>query len=389
AARVDQPDHGGARDGVPAPARVRNPGGREGAGRGRAAPPHHTELRGRSRGDDDGRRHPEDPRLGRSPVSAFRAPRNERAPASDAKRPSANGLTLSAEFLRKLRRIELNTRKVINSTFVGEYKSTFKGTGMEFVDVREYLPGDDVRSIDWNVTARMDRPFLKKVVEEGELTVILCIDASGSGYFGTRSQFKLEQSAQVAATIAFSAVTNNDKVGLLFFTDEVERYIPPCKGKQHVLRLIRDILMFQPRRRGTNPVAALEFVMHLLKQKAIVFLISDFRGAGSAPERVRIPLGIAARRHDVVAIPITDPAEAQLPRVGLVDLEDMETGERVTVDTSHAGLRKRYEQHMQTLRAGRDRLFTRLGIDCIPLRTDEDFTPKLHKFFQLRARRGR
>ncbi|HXS82847.1 MAG TPA: DUF58 domain-containing protein, partial [Methylomirabilota bacterium] len=185
---------------------------------------------------------------------------------------------LSAEFLKKLRRIELRTRKVVSSTFVGEYKSTFKGQGMEFIDVREYLPGDDVRSIDWKVTARMDKPFVKKFVEERELTVILCVDASGSGYFGTRSQFKLEQAAQVAATIAFSAVTNNDKVGLLFFTDDVERFIPPRKGKQHVMRLIRDILLFQPRRRGTNPTAALEFVMHLLKQKAIVFLISDFLG---------------------------------------------------------------------------------------------------------------
>ena len=294
---------------------------------------------------------------------------------------------LSAEFLKKLRRIELRTRKVVSSTFVGEYKSTFKGQGMEFIDVREYLPGDDVRSIDWKVTARMDKPFVKKFVEERELTVILCVDASGSGYFGTRSQFKLEQAAQVAATIAFSAVTNNDKVGLLFFTDDVERFIPPRKGKQHVMRLIRDILLFQPRRRGTNPTAALEFVMHLLKQKAIVFLISDFLGPGCAPERVRIPLGIAARRHDVVAVPITDPAERELPRVGLVDLEDMETGERITVDTSRPGLRKRYADHMRDMETRRDRLFTQLGIDCIALRTDEDFSPKLHKFFQLRARR--
>jgi len=234
---------------------------------------------------------------------------------------------LSADFLKKLRRIELHTRKIINSTFVGEYKSTFKGQGMEFIDVREYLPGDDVRSIDWKVTARMDKPFVKKFVEERELTVILCVDASGSGYFGTRSQFKLEQAAQVAATIAFSAVTNNDKVGLLFFTDDVERFIPPRKGKQHVLRLIRDILLFQPRRRGTNPTAALEY------------------------------------------------------------LEDMETGERITIDTGRPALRKSYEQHMRDQETRRDRLFTQLGIDCIPLRTDEDFTPKLHKFFQLRARR--
>jgi uncharacterized protein (DUF58 family) len=294
---------------------------------------------------------------------------------------------LSAEFLKKLRRIELRTRKVVSSTFVGEYKSTFKGQGMEFIDVREYLPGDDVRSIDWKVTARMDKPYVKKFVEERELTVILCVDASGSGYFGTRSQFKLEQAAQVAATIAFSAVTNNDKVGLLFFTDEVERFIPPRKGKQHVMRLIRDILLFEPRRRGTNPTAALEYVMHLLKQKAIVFFISDFLGPGCAPERVRIPLGIAARRHDVVAVPITDPAERELPRVGLVDLEDMETGERITVDTSRPRLRKRYAEHMRIQEERRDRLFTQLGIDSIALRTDEDFTPKLHKFFQLRARR--
>jgi len=313
-------------------------------------------------------------------VSAVATRREPLAPAPGPRQ-------LSADFLKKLRRIELHTRKIINSTFVGEYKSTFKGQGMEFVDVREYLPGDDVRSIDWKVTARMDKPFVKKFVEERELTVILCIDASGSGYFGTRSQFKLEQAAQVAATIAFSAVTNNDKVGLLFFTDDVERFIPPRKGKQHVLRLIRDILLFQPRRRGTNPTAALEFVMHLLKQKAIVFLISDFLGPGCAPERVRIPLGIAARRHDLVAVPITDPAERELPRVGLVDLEDMETGERITIDTGRPALRKSYEQHMRDQETRRDRLFTQLGIDCIPLRTDEDFTPKLHKFFQLRARR--
>ena len=294
---------------------------------------------------------------------------------------------LAPEVLKKLRRIELRTRKIINSTFVGEYKSTFKGTGMEFVDVREYLPGDDVRSIDWKVTARMDRPFVKKFVEERELTVLLCVDASGSGYFGTRSQFKMEQAAQVAATIAFSAVSNNDKVGLLFFTDEVERFVPPRKGSQHVMRLVRDILQFQPRRRGTNPTAVLEFVMHILKHRAIVFLISDFLGPGCEPDRVRIPLGIAGRRHDVVAVPISDPAERELPRVGLVDLEDMETGERVTVDTSNPTLRKRYEAHMQAMQARRDRLFSQLGVDSIPLSTDEDFTPKLHKFFQLRARR--
>jgi uncharacterized protein (DUF58 family) len=294
---------------------------------------------------------------------------------------------LTLEFLKKLRQIELRTRKIINTTFVGEYRSTFKGTGMEFVDVREYTPGDDIRAIDWKVTARMGRPYVKKFIEERELTVILCVDASGSGYFGTRSQFKMEQSAQVAATLAFSAVTNNDKVGLLFFTDRVERYVPPRKGKQHVMRLVRDILMFRPEHKQTDPAAALEFVMRILKHRAIVFLLSDFMGRGFATERVRIPLGIAARRHDLVAIPITDLAEWELPRVGLVDFEDTETGEIVTVDSSDPALRKAYHDHMQAMLTQRDRLFRQLGIDSISLHTHEDFTPRLHKFFQLRARR--
>jgi len=294
---------------------------------------------------------------------------------------------LEADFLRKLRRIELHTRKVLNTSFVGEYKSTFKGTGMEFVDVREYLPGDDVRAIDWKVTARMGRPYVKKFVEERELTVILCVDASGSGYFGTRAQFKLEQAAQVAATLAFSAVSNNDKVGLLFFTDRVERFVPPRKGRQHVMRLVRDILLFRPQRRGTDPATALEYVMHILKHRAIVFLISDFLGPGFAPDAARIPLGIVARRHDLVAIPITDPAERELPRVGLVDLEDNETGEIVAVNTADPRLRRAYAEHMRGLELRRDRLFRQLGVDSIGLDTHEDFTPKLHKFFRARARR--
>jgi uncharacterized protein (DUF58 family) len=294
---------------------------------------------------------------------------------------------LTPEFLKKLRRIELNTRKIINTTFVGEYRSTFKGTGMEFVDVREYMVGDDIRSIDWKVTARMGRPYVKKFIEERELTVILCVDASGSGYFGTRSRFKLEQSAQVAATLAFSAVTNNDKVGLLFFTDRVERYVPPRKGKQHVLRMVRDILMFEPEHRGTDPVTALEFVMRIHKHRAIVFLLSDFLGRGFHPETMRIPLGIAARKHDLVAIPISDPAEWALPKVGLVDLEDTETGEIATVNLSDPILRRAYEAHVKAARTERDRMFRQLGIDTIALETHEDFTPRLHRFFQLRARR--
>ncbi|MDI6738739.1 MAG: DUF58 domain-containing protein [Candidatus Edwardsbacteria bacterium] len=294
---------------------------------------------------------------------------------------------LSPEFLKKLRQIEIRTNRIVNTTFAGEYKSTFKGTGLEFVDVREYLPGDDVRSIDWKVTARMGRPFVKKFVEERELTVILCVDASGSGYFGTRVRFKLEQAAQVAATLAFSAVRNSDKVSLLFFTDRVEKYIPPRKGRLHVMRLIRDILHFEPGHKGTAPAAALEFLMRILKHRSIVFLISDYAGAGFAPEAVRTPLGIAARRHDLVAIGITDPAESELPNAGLVEFEDTETGKIVTVDTGDKGLRDGFRIYAQQQARQRDRLFKSLGIDAIDLYTYEDFTPKLHKFFRLRARR--
>jgi uncharacterized protein (DUF58 family) len=293
------------------------------------------------------------------------------------------------EFIRKIREIEIRTKRIVNTTFAGEYKSSFKGTGVEFVDVREYLPGDDVRSIDWKVTARMGRPFVKKFVEERELTVILCVDASGSGHFGTRKLFKIEMAAQVAATLAFSAVRNNDKVGLLFFTDQVEKYIPAKKGRFHVLRLIRDILFFKPRHKGTEPVTALEFLMHLLKHRAIIFFISDFSGPYFDAERFRIPLAVAGRRHDVVAISIADPAEAQLPKAGLVDFEDLETGKILTVNTSDRNLRDKYAGFKRRERERTERLLKSLGIDRVDLQTAEDFTPKLHKFFQDRARRFR
>ncbi len=241
---------------------------------------------------------------------------------------------LSTEFLKKIRRIEIRTKKLVNTMFAGEYKSTFKGTGVEFLDVREYLPGDDVRTIDWKVTARMGRPYVKKFAEDRELTVILCVDASGSGHFSTRKQFKIEQAAEIAATLAFSAVRNNDKVGLLFFTDRMEKYVPPRKGRFHVLRLIRDILFFQPEHKGTDPVFALEFLMHILKHRAIIFFISDFLGHGFETDALRVAMGVVARRHDFVAISINDPAEGALPRMGVMELEDAETGEIIAVDTS-------------------------------------------------------
>jgi len=294
---------------------------------------------------------------------------------------------ISPDFVKKLRQIELRTKRIVNTTFAGEYKSTFKGTGMEFVDVREYLPGDDVRSIDWKVTARMDRPFVKKFVEERELTVIICLDASGSNYFGTRARFKLEQAAQVAATLAYSAVRNNDKVGLLCFTDKVEKYVPPRKGRLHVLRIIRDILAFVPQSRGTDPVAALEFLMHLLKHRAIVFLISDFMGRGFETDRLRTALGVAARKHDVVAVAIRDRLEEELPKVGMVEIEDLESGEILTVDTREPWLRQGFAKYQAEQRQRWERLLKSQNVDLIPLYAHEDFTPKLHRFFKLRSQR--
>lgn len=295
---------------------------------------------------------------------------------------------LSPDFVKKLRQIELRTRRIVNTTFAGEYRSTFKGTGLEFVDVREYLPGDDVRSIDWRVTARMGRPYVRKFVEERELTVILGVDASGSAHFGTRGRFKLEQAAQVAATMAFSAVRNNDKVGLLFFTDRVERFVPPRKGRLHVMRLIRDILAFQPLGRGTAPGAALEFLMRVLKHRAVVIFIGDFAGPGYSPERFEAPLGVAARRHDLVAVAVRDRAEAELPAAGLADIEDMETGEIITVDTSDRRLREGYRSYQADNRSRTERMLKTRGVDLVSLSGDEDFVPKLHRFFRMRARRA-
>ncbi len=296
---------------------------------------------------------------------------------------------LSPEFIKKIREIEIRTKKLVNTTFAGEYKSSFKGTGIEFVDVREYLPGDDVRSIDWKVTARMGRPYVKKFVEERELMVLLCVDASGSSHFGTKNQLKIEQAALIAATLAFSAVRNNDKVGLLFFTDRVEKYIPPKKGRFHVLRLIRDILYFQPGNKGTDPVQAIEFLMHILRHRAIVFFISDFLGNSFEPEKLRIPFGVASKKHDFIVIKISDPREETLPGIGLVEFEDLETGEIITVNTGDKRLIEDYSRFIASKMNEQKNLLKSMGIDYIDLKTSEDFTPKLHKFFEERARRYR
>ncbi len=296
---------------------------------------------------------------------------------------------ISPEFIKKIRTIEIRTRKLVNTTFAGEYKSSFKGTGIEFVDVREYLPGDDIRSIDWKVTARMGRPYVKKFVEERELTVILCVDASGSSYFGTRNQLKNEQAAAVAGTLAFSAIRNNDKVGLLFFTDRVEKYLPPKKGRFHVLRLIRDILYFQPEHKGTDPIQAIEFLMHILRHRAILFFISDFLGENFDPDKIRIPFGVASRKHDLVAIRISDPREEELLSLGIVEFEDLETGEMVSINTSSRKLLGDYKNYRARDRVQQEFLMKSMGIDFIDLETSEDFTLKLHRFFEERARRYR
>jgi uncharacterized protein (DUF58 family) len=296
---------------------------------------------------------------------------------------------IPAEFIKKIRAIEIRTRKLVNTTFAGEYKSSFKGTGIEFTDVREYLPGDDVRSIDWKLTARMGKPYVKKFVEERELTVLLCVDASGSSYFGTKNQLKNEQAAAVAGTLAFSAIRNNDKVGLMFFTDRVEKYIPPKKGRFHVLRLIRDILYFQPEHKGTDPIQAVEFLMHVLRHRAIVFFISDFLGDGFEPEKLRIPFGVASKKHDFVVIRIADPWEEELPRLGLIEFEDSETGEIIPVDTNDKKLIEEYKDYQSEKSIRLFRMCKSMGIDFIDLKTSEDFTLKLHRFFEERARRYR
>ncbi|MGQ9678925.1 MAG: DUF58 domain-containing protein [bacterium] len=291
--------------------------------------------------------------------------------------------------LARIRQIEIRTRWLVNTIFAGDYRSSFKGRGVEFADVREYEVGDDVRTIDWRLTARFGKPFVKQFAEERELLVMLVVDASGSSRFGTRGALKIEQTALVGATLAFSAIKNNDKVGLLFFTDEVEHYVPPAKGRTHVLRLVRDILYFKPKGTGTEPKIALEFVLHVLKRRAIVFLLSDFLGSSFTPAAIQRPLSIMSRQHDMVVLSINDPAEESLPRLGWREFVDAESGRRVLVNTGA----ERVQELFRTLREKRQEelngMLQRLGIDHIALRTNEPFTPKLHRFFMERARRYR
>ncbi|GAT33456.1 hypothetical protein TSACC_21873 [Terrimicrobium sacchariphilum] len=286
------------------------------------------------------------------------------------------------EILKKIRRIELRTRRLVNSSFAGQYHSVFKGRGMNFEEVREYAPGDEIRSIDWNVTARMNAPYVKKFTEEREMTVMLLVDVSASGSFGSVELSKRELAAEVAAILAFSAINNNDKVGLILFSDHVELFIPPKKGRLHTLRLIREMLYFEPRGTGTNISVALDYLNKVVARRAVVFMISDF----IAPDYSK-PLTAASRRHDLVAMPVVDPGEETLPDIGLVTLEDAESGELIEIDTSSRETRNAYAAAEERRRKDLKKLLGSRGIDQVPLVTNEDYLIPLRSFFEQRERR--
>lgn len=288
----------------------------------------------------------------------------------------------SADVLRQVRRLELRTRRLMDSSFAGEYRSLFKGQGMEFAEVREYQAGDEVRTIDWNVSARMGRPFVKQYVEERELTVMLAIDLSGSSRFGTRPRFKHELAVEMAGVLALAAVRNNDRVGLLLFTDRIEHALPPRKGRKHALRLIRDLMTVEPKGRGTDISVATDRLSKLLTHRAVVFFASDFQ----SPDLER-PLARVAQRHDVIAVTLEDPSERDLPNVGLARLEDPETGERIEIDTSNPRVRKAFAERVASDDELRRKLFGRLGLDEIIVHTEHGYVDALLAFFRARARR--
>ena len=289
---------------------------------------------------------------------------------------------IPAELAKKIRYIQIRTSKAVNDVLAGEYESVFKGRGMEFEEVREYQPGDDVRTIDWNVTARTGSPYVKRFVEERELTIMFLVDLSASGAFGSIRQTKNELAAELCALLAFSAVKNNDKVGLLLFTDDVEMFIPPKKGMRHVLRVIRELLFFKPLQAKTDIAGALDYLGRVTKKKAVVFLISDFLGTGF--DR---PMRVLAKRHDLIAVTVSDPLEARLPSVGLIEIEDAETGRMVLVDTSSAAVRSEYERLGRDRAADLDTLFASMDVDHIPINTQEDYVRKLLRFFLAREHR--
>jgi uncharacterized protein (DUF58 family) len=289
------------------------------------------------------------------------------------------------EVLKKVRQIEIRTNREVTDVLGGQYHSVFKGHGMEFEEVREYLPGDEVRSIDWNVTARFGHPYIKKFKEERELTVMLIVDVSASGQFGSVRQTKNELAAELAAVLAFSAIRNNDKVGLIMFTDQIEKYVPPKKGRSHVLRVIREILAFQPKGRGTNLKAALDYLNHVQTRRAVTFVLSDFQVPDE--ETVRKKLRVASKRHDVVALSLRDPREEELPAVGLVELRDAETDERALVDTFDRNVREQFAAKSRLRLEALRRMLRSASVDHVEIRCETDYMLPLIKFFKMRERR--
>lgn len=294
-----------------------------------------------------------------------------------------NAAAPDAQFLKKVRSIEIRARRMVDSLFSGEYHSAFKGRGMEYAESRPYHPGDDIRAMDWNVTARAGAPFVKTFREERELTIMLLYDLSASGFFGSGGKLKSETAAEVLATLAFSAIRNNDKVGLAAFTDRVELYIPPRKGRKNVLRLIREILFLEPRGRGTDIALALDYLGAVMKKRAIVFLVSDFLAEGYERR-----LKSAARACDLVAVRLADPREMDLPDAGRVALRDAETGLAVTVNTSCAALREEYRRAAQAEDKRRAMMFTAAGVDEVVIHPDRPYTGPLIRFFKARERRA-
>jgi len=293
-------------------------------------------------------------------------------------------------ILNRMRQLEIRTRRLVNNTLAGEYHSVFKGRGMDFDEVREYVPGDEVRTIDWNVTARAGRPFVKKFTEERELTILLLVDVSASGNFGSATQSKRELAAELASVLAFSAIRNSDKVGLILYTDRIEQYIPPKKGRRHVLRVAREILFHQPVGRGTDTVKALDFANHILRRRAIAFLISDFQSSGDPDQalaELRRAMRQTNRRHDLVALHIEDSREKSLPDVGMLAIEDAETGEVVELDTANPEVRSRFAQEATDRTQRLVRGFRAEAIDTLELDTATPYLPVLQHFFKTRERR--
>jgi uncharacterized protein (DUF58 family) len=288
------------------------------------------------------------------------------------------------EILKQVRRIEISTRGLVNEVFSGEYHSVFKGRGMNFSEVREYQYGDDIRNIDWNVTARAGSPFVKIYEEERELTVMLLVDVSASGDFGTRERLKAELAVEICALLAFSAIKNNDKVGLLIFSDHVEKFVPPRKGRRHVLRVLRELLYHEPKGRGTDVAAALEYLTNIQRKRAVVFLVSDFRDQGFEKA-----LSVASRRHDLIAVRLGDRREEELPSLGYLELEDPESGERVVVNTSSPAFRLAFREESDGRTAALDRALKRSKVDTIDVHTGEPYVKPLMRFFRERARRQR